>query len=230
MKTCSCHVFIIIALFKKGKKPSPFRSVWLQDLFFPISSSTKSAQDSEFRKTKCCSKLKTTFCSYWKTHWAPAFTVPSDPRKSRNPAVGGAETGIQESAHDIPLMRLISNFPLVIYSCPGTQGSDSPGKKCHGPAFALHARYLSSETAFALFCLLLLLAQPRSRLDWRRHCRGFGELRSGSAQVETEFPAVTFITVIVMKHWLFSLFFWQSSAGVAEVCRSALISVISRRP
>lgn len=35
--------------------------------------------------------------------------------------------------------------------------------------------------------------------------------------MEAEFPAVTFITIIVMKHWLFSLFFWQSSAGVADL-------------
>lgn len=78
------------------------------------------------------------------------------------------------------------------------------------------------------FFLLLLLVQTQSGLDWWRHCHGFGELRSGSAQVEAEFPAVTFITIIVMKRWLFSLFLWQSSAGAAVVCPSALISVISR--
>lgn len=70
----------------------------------------------------------------------------------------------------------------------------------------------------------------QSLLDWWMHCYGFGEIRSGFAQVEAEFPAVTFITIIVMKHWLFSLFFWQSSAGVAEVCCLALISMISRSP
>lgn len=123
-----------------------------------------------------------------------------------------------------------SNFPVVIFCCPDTQERGSPGLEvswscpCPTPPLPLIRGSLCS------FFLLLLLVQTQSLLDWRRHCHGFGELRSSSAQVEAEFPAVTFITIIVMKHWLFSLFFWQSSAGAAEVCCSALISVISRSP
>lgn len=56
-------------------------------------------------------------------------------------------------------------------------------------------------------------------------------LRSGSAQLEVEeFTAMIFITIVVMKHRLFGLFFWQSSAEVANVCHSVLISVVNRCP
>lgn len=68
MKTHSCHVFIIIPLFKMEKSSSS-HSACLQDQmlvlkaalliwFFPSSLLTWNVQDYEFRKTKCCNKLK----------------------------------------------------------------------------------------------------------------------------------------------------------------------------
>lgn len=120
-----------------------------------------------------------------------------------------AEAGIEESVCDEPLMSLW----LIFYAdFPGTHGRGSSRQKYSNPAPALHALSWSSGAISVLFPLLLLLEQTQSQLYWWSHCHGFGELRSVSAQLEVEFPAMTFITVVVIKYKLFGLFFWQSSA------------------
>lgn len=214
--------FIIIALFKKEnitkqqpnktKKKTLSMTAGSDDLiknciiylgYLPHFFWHETQEASEFWKTKCCSKLKTIFCSsHDKHHWAPVLTVPSKSKRSRRPVWGTSQLSwgwVMAVSWWHTLNVTATEFPIVIYSCPEKKRGFLM-MKCHSPAFVSHAHCLYSEATFATFSSCFFSMQTQNLLDWWRHFHGFEELRSGSAQVGAEFPTVIFITTIVMKH------------------------------
>lgn len=170
----------------------------------PIFSDMKQKRPLNFEKKKCCSKLKTIFCSSHDKHQCVSvLTVPSKSKRSRSPVWGISQLswGWDMAVSWWHTFNItVTEFPIAIFSCPDKEERGFLMMKCHSPASVSHAHCLSAEATFAPFSSCFFSMQTQSLLDWWRHFHGFRELRSGSAQVGAKFPAAIFITVIVMKH------------------------------